>query len=89
MELSEFWGYKVIPLGGWSYREYRVIPPGVIGVIDTELLELWVIRSYPRVDGVIGNTGLYLPGLSELLTWSYKSYGVIRSSTLGYDLITP
>ena len=48
-----------------------------------------VIRSYPRVDGVIGNTGLYLPGLSELLMRSYRSYGVIRSSTLGYDLITP
>ena len=48
-----------------------------------------VIRSYPRVDGVIGNTGLYLPGLLELLMWSYWSYGVIRSSTLGYDLITP
>ena len=38
-----------------------------------------VIRSYPRVDGVIGNTGLYLPGLSELLTRSYRSYRVIRS----------
>ena len=25
-----------------------------------------VIRSYPRVEGVIGNTGLYLPG--------YRSY---------------
>ena len=24
-----------------SYKEYRVIPPGVIGVIDTELSELW------------------------------------------------
>ena len=48
-----------------------------------------VIRSYPRVDGVIGNTGLYLPRLLELLMQSYRSYGVIRSSTLGYDLITP
>ena len=41
MELSELWGYKVIPPGGWSYREYRVITPGVIRVIDAELLELW------------------------------------------------
>ena len=55
MELLELWGYKVIPQGGWSYREYRVITPG----------------------------------LSELLMRSYQSYGVIRSSTLGYDLITP
>ena len=55
MELSELWGYKVIPQGGWSYREYRVISPGLL----------------------------------ELLTRSYRSYGVIRSSTLGYDLITP
>ena len=44
MELLELWGYKVITQGGWSYREYRVITPG----------------------------------LSELLTRSYWSYGVIR-----------
>ena len=32
-ELSELWGYKVIPQGVWSYREYRVITP--------RLSELW------------------------------------------------
>ena len=41
MELSELWGYKVICQGVWSYREYRVITPGVIRVIDAELSELW------------------------------------------------
>ena len=41
MELLELWGYKVIPQGGWSYREYRVIPPEAIRVIDVEFSELW------------------------------------------------
>ena len=45
--LSELWGYKVIPQGGWSYREYRVIPPRVIGVIDVELSELWGYKVIP------------------------------------------
>ena len=48
MELLELWGYKVIPQGVWSYREYRVIPPRVIGVIDAELSELWGYKVIPH-----------------------------------------
>ena len=58
MELLELWGYKVIPQGGWSYREYRVITPGLSELLTRSYQSYGVIRSYPRVDGVIGNTGL-------------------------------
>ena len=57
-ELLELWGYKVIPQGGWSYREYRVITPGLSELLTRSYRSYGVIRSYPRVDGVIGNTGL-------------------------------
>ena len=45
--------------------------PGVVGVIDAELSELWGYKVILRVDGVIT---LYpaTPGLSELLTRSYN-----------------
>ena len=58
MELLELWSYKVIPQGGWSYREYRVITPRLSELLMRSYRSYGVIRSYPRVDGVIGNTGL-------------------------------
>ena len=78
MELSELWGYKVIPQGVWSYREYRVISPGVIGVIDTELLELWGYKVIPQGGWSYREYRVIPPGvigvidveLSEL--WGYK-----------------
>ena len=54
----ELWGYKVIPQGGWSYREYRVITPGLSELLTWSYWSYGVIRSYPRVGGVIRNTGL-------------------------------
>ena len=67
----------------WGYN------PGVVGVIDVELSELW---SYNPVTPTT-------PGLSELLTRSYRNYAVITPGLLelqgynsiypGYDLITP
>ena len=78
MELSELWGYKVIPQSVWSYREYRVISPGVIGVIDTELLELWGYKVIPQGGWSYREYRVIPPGvigvidveLSEL--WGYK-----------------
>ena len=71
----------------WGYN------PGVVGVIDAELSELWGYKVIPRVDKVItlqpqqpwgynpGVVGVIDAELSEL--WGYNSI------YHGYDLITP
>ena len=67
----------------WGYN------PGVVGVIDAELSELWGYKVIPRVDGVItcnpNNPGVITPGLSELLTRSYRSYNPGLLELQGYN----
>ena len=40
-ELSELWGYKVIPQGRWSYRNYWVITPGLSELLTRSLAGLF------------------------------------------------
>ena len=53
--------------------------PGVVGVIDAELSELWGYKVILRVDGVYNPV---TPGLSELLT---RSYNPVTATTPGYN----
>ena len=46
-ELLELWGYKVITQGGWSYREYRVITPGLSELLTQSYRSYGVISHPP------------------------------------------